>query len=181
MPKLRKQDLHLIFYPSTNRLKTFDGKGVMLLNIEARNRTVRNGQYDHWGNCPPGMFLLSEPVMANTPPFGKWFVRLNDWKGCTAMAAYRRSGIGIHGGGSGLPDSFAAHQGWVVTHGCIRAQNGELETLVKLLGKAQASAGKCYITVEPLPQPGAAPAAAEEEGSDEEYVDVPISELAPGE
>jgi hypothetical protein len=175
--KLRKQDLHLVFYPSTNRLKTFDGQGVLLLNIEARNRTVANeNRYGHWGPCPPGSFLLSEPVIANTPPFGKWFIRLNDWSGCKAMAANRRSGIGIHGGGSGLPDPFAAHQGFVITHGCLRCLNGDLDTLARMILKAQASAGKCYITVEPISPE--APLNVEEE---EPYVDVPVSELAPGE
>ncbi len=175
--RLAKSDLHAVYSRSTNRLKLFESQGILLLSIECRNKTVRDdGNYGHWSPCPPGTFLLGQPALANTVPFGKWFVSMNDWSGCQAMKAYRRSGIGLHGGGSGLSQPFAPYQSppWVITHGCLRCRNRDLETVVREVKEAQAHGGKCYITVE-APMPGS-PMSLEDD-----YLDIPIDQLAPGE
>jgi hypothetical protein len=173
--RLAAHDLHFTFVRGANRLKGFDASGALLLNVECRNRTVRDGTYSHWGNCPPGTFLLGDPATRHTPAFGKWFVPLLDWQECRAMAAYRRSGIGIHGGGSGLVDPFALNQSppWVVTHGCLRLRNSDLDEVVHYIHRSQGVGGACYITVQ-APVPGAADA-------DDDYLEVPEDQLAPGE
>jgi len=173
---LGPHDLHFTFSRFSNRLKGFDHTGKLLINVEARNRTTRDGQLYHDGNCPAGVFLLGEPVPKHQAAFGPWFVGLNDWAECHVMRAYRRSGIGIHGGGSGLPDPFAPHQSppWIVTHGCIRLINQDLEEVVHLIRSSHGAGGKCYLTVDP-PVPGAA---AEPE---DDYLPVDEDSLAPGE
>jgi hypothetical protein len=102
---------------------------------------------------------------------------MGDWAECQAMHAYRREGIGLHGGGSGLPNPMASHQSppFVVTHGCLRLVNFDLEAVVKKVQASQKRGGMAYITVEE-PVPGAPTAEAEDD-----YLDVPVEELAPGE
>jgi L,D-peptidoglycan transpeptidase YkuD (ErfK/YbiS/YcfS/YnhG family) len=41
--------------------------------------------------------------------------------------------MGLHGGGTGVEDPFAAQQGWAKTEGCIRVQNKDLEEIVKFI------------------------------------------------
>jgi RHS repeat-associated protein len=43
-------------------------------------------------------------------------------------------GRDIHGGGSGLPNPYAASQGWVPTRGCTRGQNEEVQELNRRVG-----------------------------------------------
>lgn len=174
--KLSAHDLHFLFSRTTNRLKAFDAKGRQLLDVECRNRTVRDGQLGHWGNCPPGCFLLDEPRPKNAAAFGTWFVGLKDWEECRAMAAYRRSGIGLHGGGSGLPNPFAPRQSppFIPTHGCLRTANIDLAEVVHLIRGSQGVGGQCYITVE-KPVPGMMNDALDD------YLDVPEEQLAPDE
>lgn len=45
----------------------------------------------------------------------------------------------VHGGGSGLPDSYAPRQGWKPTEGCTRAQNEDVEELCDLVEEYQQS------------------------------------------
>ncbi len=173
--RLAAHDLHFTFARGDNKLKGFDASGTLLLNVECRNRAVRDGTYSHWGNCPPGTFLLGDPATRHTPAFGRWFIALLDWQECRAMAAYRRSGIGIHGGGSGLSDPFAPHQSppFVITRGCLRLVNADLDEVVHYIHRSQGVGGACYITVQ-APVPGAADA-------DDDYLEVPEDQLAPGE
>jgi lipoprotein-anchoring transpeptidase ErfK/SrfK len=63
------------------------------------------------------------------------------------MDRYGRAGIGIHGGGSGLPAPFAARQGWAKTHGCVRVQNEDLTKLVKIVKGCLAAGGHVRLTV----------------------------------
>ncbi len=55
-------------------------------------------------------------------PYGTFYIETND---------YRERDI--HGGGSGLPDSFAPYQGWVPTLGCLRMQNADGEELAQMI------------------------------------------------
>lgn len=61
-------------------------------------------------------------------PYGGFYIPVLDVNGL--WVRYGRDGIGIHGGGSGLGDSFAPTQGWVITEGCFRLQNVDLSVLV---------------------------------------------------
>lgn len=158
--RLEPRDLHLVFAPAGNVLKVFDAKGGQLFACAAHNRTVRDGQYSHWGNAPPGLYRLARPVSKGTAPFGPWFVGLEDFGEHRSFADHGRSGIGIHGGGSGLGQPLAPHQSppWVPTHGCLRLLNVDLIELVHLVKGAQGQGGVCYIDVLSLPKfPAAAP------------------------
>jgi hypothetical protein len=145
---VRVGDLHLVFDDSANRLKVWDkgaGGGVLLFACPARNDTVRLGFF-RWGACPRGTYRLAEPVaMGFSVPFGPWFIRLLDTPGL--MAKFKRSGIGIHGGGSGLASPGSPRQGWAKTHGCVRLQNADLEEVAELVKSYQAEGRNAYVTV----------------------------------
>ena len=98
---------------------------------------------------PPGEFLLGNPSRRGTVPFGDWFIPLLDYGAHHAMRDHRRSGIGLHGGGSGLTHPFAPQQSppWVPTHGCWRLLNRDLARLVTLLERCSEDGGVCYATV----------------------------------
>jgi RHS repeat-associated protein len=44
-------------------------------------------------------------------------------------------GRDIHGGGTGLPNPFAARQGWMRTHGCTRGQNEDVQELNRIISR----------------------------------------------
>lgn len=146
---LQPHDLHVILDRTARTGRVFDHVGTLLLACEARNRTVNDGApvNQRWAPCPPGVFRLGAPIPKNTAPFGAWFLPLEDWDAYHTIRGNGRVGIGIHGGGSGLPDPFAAHQGWVVTHGCWRLQNDDLRILAGQVQAAQKVKGMAYVTV----------------------------------
>lgn len=93
---------------------------------------VTQGQdvYGHHCKCPPGDYGLGRPQKLDPPEraYGFYFTPLTDTSG--AMAAHGRDGIGVHGGGSDLPNPFADRQGWEYTYGCVRLQNEDNEQFV---------------------------------------------------
>lgn len=149
--QLGPKDLHVTFDAQTKLLKVWKPDHSLLWQTEARNRTTIDGQLGHNGNCPPGEFLLGAPREKNQVPFGPFFVPVLDYANHHAMRDFEREGIGIHGGGSGLADPFADHQGWQVTHGCIRLQNAPLRHFVALVQGAQHVGGKVFLTVTGTP------------------------------
>ena len=102
---------------------------------------------EHWAPCPPGEFLIGAAVPKGTAPFGPFFLPLLDDANHHVMADNHRSGIGLHGGGSGLPDPLAPRQGWVWTHGCWRLQNQSLLSLVRLVSQCHLALGSVRCTV----------------------------------
>lgn len=144
---LKPPDLHFVFDKTARRIKAFDAAQKLVWSAEMRNSTVADGQYGHWGNIPPGEYLIGTPQARHTAPFGRYFTPIGDYHGHHGMADHGRVGIGIHGGGSGLPDPLAPHQGWVPTEGCGRLANADNEAFVAFVRKAQAEGGRCYLTV----------------------------------
>jgi hypothetical protein len=127
---------HVMFSRSAKRAQFYvindDGSKELRHTIEMRNDTVGptgSDPYGHLGPCPPGDYLLGEPVAMNTIPYGHWFTPLIDVNNIWP-AHEGRNYIGIHGGGSGLPDSFAPEQGWQITEGCCRVQNADNDGIV---------------------------------------------------
>lgn len=159
MMNLGLSDLHMLLDAGARKLKVFSARHELVFECEARNRTVANGQLGHNGNCPPGSYMLGNPSPRGTVPFGDWFVPILDYGANHAMREHRRSGIGIHGGGSGLAAPFAPQQSppWVPTHGCWRVLNQDLAKLAELLERCSEDGGVCYVTVT-----AAVPGAAEE-------------------
>lgn len=144
---LGTNDLHITFDGTAKSLKVWAPDGTLLWQTEARNRTVADGQLGHFGNCPPGEFLLGTPIGKNTHAFGPFFIPVLDYAGYHAMLDFHRAGIGVHGGGSGLAQPLADNQGWCPTHGCVRLQNIALRHLVALVKGAQSKSGKVFFTV----------------------------------
>ena len=126
---------HLIFDSEYQTCKVYNGGGVLLLKVPMHDKAVNGPGFERWGRCPRGVFPLGEPVRVDVPSMGLWFIPVLNTPG--------RAGIGIHGGGTGLPDPFAPLQGWEETHGCLRAQNEDLERLVQM-----ATGGGCLLSVE---------------------------------
>lgn len=128
---------HLIFDSDTQICKVYSfATHEKAFECEMRDAAVNGPGFDHWGRCPRGTYVLGTPIAHDQPSMGFWFTPVLNTPG--------RSGIGIHGGGTGLPDPMAAQQGWQVTHGCLRVQNEDNEKLVGLLRQE----GACYLTVE---------------------------------
>ena len=76
-------------------------------------------------SLPNGNYIVSaeDPgSTANGPAYGTFYIETGDPR--------ERD---IHGGGSGLADSFAPRQGWVPTYGCLRMQNADGEALSRLI------------------------------------------------
>ena len=147
---------HLVFNGQSRLLKLFISGAANLGIPDGLRHTVPchdvgvNDQYvtqgqDVYGNhckCPPGEYGLAAPMACATrnadgsvtkhndddAAYGCWFIPLVDTHG--NEAEHGRAGIGIHGGGSDLPDPFALHQGWEYTFGCLRCQNADLEQIV---------------------------------------------------
>lgn len=124
--------IHWVFNAPARHLKGFDHDGKLVFECEARNDTVSEG-YGHYGHCPPGTYGLGAPMRLDPPevPYGGWYVPVNDIHGL--WERYGREGIGVHGGGSGLPEPFAERQGWQITEGCVRLQNEDLARFVTLV------------------------------------------------
>lgn len=144
---LNPHDLHFVFDDTHNRVQCWNAAHENIWKAEMRNSTVNNGTFGHYGNCPRGLFLLGSTVAKKEPAFGFHFTPVLDFGPNKAMAQFGRQGVGVHGGGSGLPHWDAPAQGWVVTHGCLRLQNSANEQFVKLVHDAHAAGGKCYLTV----------------------------------
>ena len=141
-------DLTLVFDGFRNKLKVFAYDGLRY-EIKARNLTVNSPAdeltFGHWGKAPPGDYGVGTPQKCSEDEiaFGPWFIPF-DGKPATE---YGRGGLGIHGGGSGLPDPMAAEQGWLITHGCIRLQNKDLERLAGSIRYAQKHEGIVTLRV----------------------------------
>lgn len=128
--------MHWIANAPGQILKGYGPLGIAVWSWPVRNDTVAAGYY-HWGQCPPGDYRLGTPMPLDPPetPFGRWYVPLLDVN--KLWVRYERDGIGIHGGGSGLPTPFAPRQGWVITEGCFRLQNEDLASFVHYMAPGE--------------------------------------------
>jgi hypothetical protein len=111
-----------------------------------RNDAVRRW-FGRWGWCPRGQYIAGAPSDLASVAFGMHFTPLYDVRADGPMAKEHRSGIGIHGGGSGLANPLADRQGWKPTHGCLRVQNIDNEMLVRYIRRAQAAGNRVFVTV----------------------------------
>jgi hypothetical protein len=145
--QLKANDLHAVFNDDSDLFKVFNAKGELVFQCEMQNRAVGGEDFGHWGRCPRGEFVLGVPVRTKSAPFGYWFTRVLDYDDNHKMRDFKREGIGIHGGGSGLPDPFAPRQGWKKTHGCLRVANEDNARIVEFVKAAQAKGGRVYLTV----------------------------------
>jgi|SRR5579872_446151 len=146
---------HVIFNGQSRLLKCYVfGEGAPRHVLPARDvgvndADVQKGEdvYGYRCKCPPGAgYILSAPIQLHEPPYGFGFTPIGD-NAAGTLAAHGRSGLGIHGGGSDLPDPFAPHQGWEDTFGCIRLQNEDNATFMAFLSAVFASGGSARLDV----------------------------------
>ena len=152
IPKpLNEYDLHFVFHGPSRVLKCFDAQGKLRWKVSCRNDTVsadaKSRYFGHHGHCPPGeyRFAHANKLDVPKPEFGFWWITIIDEFG--AMKAYGRDWIGAHGGGTGLRDSFADSQGWVVTLGCLRLQNKDIERLANSVNYTYSKNGIPWLSV----------------------------------
>lgn len=166
---MKQGDAHLIFNGPTRHLKFFMyGEAQPRHVLEAHDVGVNDDRltagedvYGHWCKCPPGvMYVLGRPqqqavrladgsvnkLEPDAAGYGFWFTPVNDDPN-SDMKLHGRSGIGLHGGGSDVPDPFADEQGWEDTFGCIRLQNEDNATLVDSIQYVQANGGAVFLDV----------------------------------
>lgn len=151
--KLAPHDLHVVVDATNEHLKVFNPEGVLQWTAEARCFGSNGPGWDRKdGDTPPGEYEIGpvDPIPESDPErdaYGPYFLTLLDIHGDEAK--YHRAGVGIHGGGTGLPGAFTApHQGWEVTHGCIRLQNSDLRKLVMSTTIVHANGGRVFVTVQ---------------------------------
>ncbi len=142
---------HLVFNGPSRTLKFYvqDQGSVQLRHIvTCHDVGVLDGTlpdpYGHNCKCPPGMFFVGEPqpcairnpdgsilkIHNDDAAYGCFFTPLVDNPVDNAFLMHGRAGVGIHGGGSDLPDPFALQQGWEYTFGCLRLQNADNERIL---------------------------------------------------
>jgi hypothetical protein len=138
--------MHVEVSRSGQKLKIFQDDGSEIFSCETRNATVNSGE-GQYGQCPLGDYLLGSPESIQPPevPFGFAFTPILDINGLWNL--HHRAGLGVHGGGSGLPDPFAPQQGWVETEGCWRLQNVDNQAFVTIVRHAQLTKQTVRFTV----------------------------------
>jgi len=141
---------HIVFNGLSGLLKFYlvqDGTTELRHMIQCRDVGVADGTladpYGHYCKCPPGMYFVGVPqacalrqpdgsVLKQYPDdaaYGCFFTPIADDPREQTLLLHGRSGLGLHGGGSDLPDPFALLQGWEWTFGCMRLQNGDNENV----------------------------------------------------
>lgn len=139
--------LHLVICKQRERLKVFTSRGCLIFTCKAKNDAINLG-FCHFGCCPPGTYGMAAPMPVGTPAFGPYFIKLLDLSPDGPFHRFHRHGIGLHGGGSRLPEPFARWQGWSKTHGCFRLQNHDLLIVVRLLHTNRTAGCRPLTTVQ---------------------------------
>lgn len=154
--RMKPGDVHLVADRKGRTVSAFGYDGKKLWSLPIRLEGVAGGTLEspRWnvtnGDTPPGVWKVVRPekIPASDPDaraYGWWYLWLAPVDG--AAAKIGDVGIGVHGGGSGLPDPWAARQGWTRTHGCLRMQNEDLDkTVVPLLKKTQAAGHTMWLS-----------------------------------
>lgn len=154
-------DLHAVVNGWERSAQVYDHAGKKMLQVEARcegqtgTLDPPNGVGATWSrkdsDTPPGTYrVVRVERIPQTDPdwraYGWVYLWLEPRGG--AAAAIGNVGIGWHGGGSGLADPWAAKQGWLITHGCIRSQNEDMVRLANLFEPALAAGRIVSLSVE---------------------------------
>lgn len=138
--KLEAGDVHLVVHPAPTpswaKLKLFVAQGA----TSAVGRTwfvlcegVRGDDWRERGaDTPPGFYEVGRPEYVDGTDrvaFGPAWLPLEPLSGLVLETG--RAGLGIHGGGTGVPGAETLlSQRLVPTLGCIRMHNGDLLELV---------------------------------------------------
>jgi len=139
-------DYHLVINAAAKTMKAYSfSDGKLLWEIPA----LAEGQDPRWwvkrGDTPPSVYYLGtfyddKATGEMTTPYGWGFFDFVDCEG--REDGNGREGVGMHGGGSGLPDPFAPRQELWATHGCVRIHNEDVYRVRDLYLK-----GRCWVSV----------------------------------
>lgn len=152
-------DAHVVFNGQSRKLKFFllTARGAELrhvwechdVGVNDANVGAGSDVYGHLCKCPPGLrYTLGAPQALNPgeAPYGYYFTPIYD-DPAGDMAKHGRAGIGIHGGGSDLPDPFEPRQGWEYTFGCLRLQNIDNAQFAESVRYVQSAGGTVFLDV----------------------------------
>jgi len=129
----KKGDYHLIVNAQTKTVKGYSFEGKLLFERPCLAEGQRWEWWKHGGDTPPSVYKLGALYndKANgsmQPAYGWCFFDMVDLGGNQEDGedANGRSGVGLHGGGSGAPQPFAPYQKLLPTLGCLRMYNQDL-------------------------------------------------------
>jgi hypothetical protein len=140
-------DYHMVVDAASGNAKMYEYSSGKLLWTKP---CLATGQrYEFWkysGDTPPGVYYLGDvydDAAKKTMERAYGWVTF-DMVDCEGREdGNDRSGICLHGGGSGAPDPFAPYQQLLPTYGCLRMYNQDLYDFVYPLYKK----GKIWISV----------------------------------
>lgn len=120
---------NLIYSRMCQEIYACDEEGTIVKSWECRDDFVPG--YNEEGqpreSLPDGVYPdIQADIEDLEEAYGSFYITTGDYRGRD-----------IHGGGSGLPDPYAARQGWVPTWGCLRMQNEDGIELCGLINEAQ--------------------------------------------
>jgi hypothetical protein len=150
-PSLSDWDTHFVFNAGGHHLKCHDAKGNLRWQVRAIGYGTVGDYTKVGGNTPPGLYCCGVPEAISPDDkekdsYGPWFVDLQEQE--EQESKHGRAGIGVHGGGSGLPNPYTdTRQGWVKTLGCIRLQNEDLRRFVGSVQYTQSHGGTAWLSV----------------------------------
>jgi len=157
-PDLKPGDVHVVVNDWESRwigeAKCYSAKGLLLWTIPALCKGVSGSRWQaRNGDTPPGLYLAGELFVTQQSEgikiwnaYGKHCIDMVEQE--NQERQHDRGGICWHGGGSGAPNPMADKQPLLVTLGCVRSHNGDLETIVvPLLEKLIKSGSKMWMTV----------------------------------
>lgn len=127
-------DYHLVMSDRTEEIKAFDYTGKLLWKAPALAKGVNGDDWRHVGaDTPPGIYRLGtvyrDIETGNLDPAYGWYTfDMEDLE--DQETGIGRSGICLHGGGSGCPDPQAEYQPLLPTFGCVRMRNQDLRDRV---------------------------------------------------
>jgi hypothetical protein len=140
-------DYHLVANAHSKKIKAFTFEGELLWEVDC----LCDGQHPNFreprGDTPPGLYELGTcyddySIYLNNPPYTKdilsygWiFYDLKDLGSPDGEDINGRSGVALHGGGTGLgfPGCWDGCQPLLYTWGCVRMHNFDIYYKVKPL------------------------------------------------
>lgn len=160
--KLTQKDVHIVVDLGRRTAKCFvPGEAKPRWTIEARGEGSDGPGYhpNVWGgDTPEGSWWIyafelvpfSDPQAAS---FGSKFFFMR----AINIAVRGNVGIGWHGGRGDLPKAlaWAKRQGWLVTHGCLRSQNEDIDDkLYPTVNYTLKNGGRVLLTTVATPGAG---------------------------
>jgi len=131
--------MHLEFDSASQRCKAYNDDGTLWEEFAMSDHAVNGPGFGFRGRIARGTYPLGRPVEVHDVSMGNFFTPI--------LSVPGRSGLGIHGGGTGCPEPFAPSQPLLMTLGCLRCHNIDNERLAPELQKRYDAGEKSEITI----------------------------------